>query len=80
MFGNNTMYEIRWFIMGVRILSSNPKYEINTVAGEFKKFSTQLCIRSLNYDDGGTYVCEMKLKSSPTKRAFAAGELQILGK
>ena len=77
MFGNNTIDEISWSKMGVPISSSNPKYKVHIIPGKFKKFSTKLCIRSLNRDDSGTYTCGIK---SSTKQAHADGKLQVLGK
>ena len=77
MFGNNTIDEISWFKMGVPISPGNPKYKVNIVPGKFKKFSTELCIRSLNHDDSGTYSCGIK---SSTRRAHADGKLQVLVK
>ena len=76
MFANNTTYEISWFKMGKHISSSNRKYSINTVPEISKKFSTQLCIESLNLDDDGVYSCEIK---SGTKLDFAEVEIQVLG-
>ncbi len=77
MFATNTTYEISWLKMGSRISSSNPKYQVNMVPGKFKKYSTKLCIKSLNKDDSGIYSCEIKYAR---KRAYAEGILQVLGK
>ncbi len=77
MFATNAIYEISWLKMGSPISSSNPKYQVNMVPGKFKKFSTKLCIKSLNKDDSGIYSCEIKYA---TKRAYAEGRLQVLGK
>lgn len=77
MFANSTTHEISWLKMGKRILSNNPKYTINTAPGISKKFSTELCIKSLNLDDDGIYSCEVK---SGTKLASAEKKIQVLGK
>lgn len=76
MYANSSTYEISWFKMGKRISSSNLKYNINLVPGVLKKFSTKLCIQSLDLDDNGKYSCEVK---HGTKLASDEKIVQVLG-
>lgn len=81
MFANKTSIEIIWSKMGTPISRGNPKYRINYVRypGIYKTFSTELCIRSLNFGDAGMYSCEIKY-SSKLVSAQAKGRLQVMGK
>ncbi|XP_028412687.1 hemicentin-1-like isoform X1 [Dendronephthya gigantea] len=80
MFANKTSPEIIWSKMGTPIPQGNPKYQINRVSTPgiyIKKFSTELCIKSVNYGDAGIYSCEIKYTS---KLAQAQGKLQVMVK